>query len=422
MTPASLNPFDYPALIVLMAVLFLIAVRQVGRFRFQIWHIMLLGAIAVLIAGSIGPVAAMKAINPDVMLFLFGMFVVGEALRQSGYLYQLSYRTFGRSKSVDSLILSMLVGIGILSAFLMNDTLAIICTPLMLYFARQHKVNPKLLLLTLAFAVTTGSVLSPIGSPQSLLVAIGGHVPNPFVTFFLFLAAPSMLNLVIAYGALRLFYRDNFQNGGLNHVDEPLDDPKLARLCRVSLVIVGILVAAKIVVVSFHFGFDFSLTYIAVWAAAPILILSPKRFQVLKQIDWSTLVFFAAMFVLMEAVWQTGFFQNLIEDAGLKISSLPMILSASVVVSQFVSNVPFVALFLPVLIHAGSSTVGMMALAAGSTISGNMFILGAASNVIIIQNAEKQGETVTFWEFARIGVPLTIVQIAIYWLWLALVS
>ncbi|HVP07129.1 MAG TPA: SLC13 family permease, partial [Candidatus Acidoferrum sp.] len=137
MTPTTLNPFDYPALIVLMAVLFLIAVRQVGRFRFQIWQVMLLGALAVLIMGSIRPVSALKAINLDVMLFLFGMFVVGEALNQSGYLYQLSYRVFGRSKSVDSLILSMLIGLGVLSAFLMNDTLAIICTPLVLYFARQ---------------------------------------------------------------------------------------------------------------------------------------------------------------------------------------------------------------------------------------------------------------------------------------------
>lgn len=84
-----------------------------------------------------------------------------------------------------------------------------------------------------------------------------------------------------------------------------------------------------------------------------------------------------------------------------------------------ISNVPLVTLYLPLLISSGASTKGMMALVAGSTIAGNLFILGAASNVIIIQNAEKKsGETLTFLEFAKIGVPMTTINILIYWLFL----
>jgi Na+/H+ antiporter NhaD/arsenite permease-like protein len=91
----------------------------------------------------------------------------------------------------------------------------------------------------------------------------------------------------------------------------------------------------------------------------------------------------------------------------------------SVVLSQFLSNVPLVALYLPILTQLGVSVEGMMALAAGSTIAGNLTILGAASNVIIIQNAEKRGGTAfTFLEFVRIGVPLTIINVAVYWLFL----
>jgi Na+/H+ antiporter NhaD/arsenite permease-like protein len=98
-----------------------------------------------------------------------------------------------------------------------------------------------------------------------------------------------------------------------------------------------------------------------------------------------------------------------------------MILVTSVVISQFISNVPFVALFQPMILQAGGSTEQLMALAAGSTIAGNLTILGAASNVIIIQNAEKQGETLTFWEFARVGLPLTILQVAVYSAWLSII-
>jgi Na+/H+ antiporter NhaD/arsenite permease-like protein len=98
-----------------------------------------------------------------------------------------------------------------------------------------------------------------------------------------------------------------------------------------------------------------------------------------------------------------------------------MILGLSVVISQFVSNVPFVALFQPMIMQPGGTPAQLMALAAGSTIAGNLTILGAASNIIIIQNAEKQGETLTFWEFARVGVPLTVIQVAVYWVFLAFV-
>jgi Na+/H+ antiporter NhaD/arsenite permease-like protein len=121
----------------------------------------------------------------------------------------------------------------------------------------------------------------------------------------------------------------------------------------------------------------------------------------------------------MEAVWQTGYFQSLIKDAGVNIAATEMILGISILLSQLISNVPLVALYQPLLHHAGVGTAELMALAAGSTIAGNMFILGAASNVIIIQNAEKKSkETITFLEFARVGVPLTLVNTVVYWVFL----
>ena len=135
--------------------------------------------------------------------------------------------------------------------------------------------------------------------------------------------------------------------------------------------------------------------------------------------DWSTLAFFAAMFILMRAVWNTGFFQGLIVSSGADIAGLGAVMTVSVVLSQLVSNVPLVALYLPVLGHAGAGIRAYMALAAASTIAGNMFILGAASNVIIIQTAEKKsGQTITFLEFARIGVPLTFFNAIIYWIFI----
>jgi Na+/H+ antiporter NhaD/arsenite permease-like protein len=136
------------------------------------------------------------------------------------------------------------------------------------------------------------------------------------------------------------------------------------------------------------------LTYIALISALPILLFSSRRLEVVRKIDWPTLVFFAAMFILMESVWKSGIFQSAMSDSQVGLTSVPAILVISVLLSQLISNVPFVALCLPLM--ANPSVQELMALAAGSTIAGNLFILGAASNVIIIQNAERSGETLTF--------------------------
>ena len=147
------------------------------------------------------------------------------------------------------------------------------------------------------------------------------------------------------------------------------------------------------------------------------MIFSDRRLELIRNIDWPTLIFFADMFVLMESIWKSGIFQQLLTDSNADMTSIPIILALSILLSQFISNVPFVALFQPLIV--GSSIHNLMALAAGSTIAGNLFILGAASNVIIIQNAEKNGETLTFLEFARVGIPLTALSIMIYWIFLA---
>lgn len=404
------------SILVLSVVLLLIAVRQVGKFSLQIWQIMLLGALAVLFTGEISLAQAARAINPDVMIFLAGMFVVGQSMQESGYLFHLSYRIFRGAGNLDQLLLLILFGMGALSALLMNDTLAIIGTPLMIYFARTQGISPKLLLLSLAFAVTTGSAVSPIGNPQNLLIAINGDLTNPFLIFSQYLLAPTVANLLLAYFLLKFFYKNQFKNKQLQICQEQIKDNNLAYLSRISFALLILLIFIKIVTVLIGVGEDIGLTYIAIVSALPILLFSPRRWEIIKKIDWCTLIFFASMFVLMDSVWSSGVFQAFMAKSQADLTSVSTILALSVLLSQLISNVPFVALCQPLLVHP--SARDLMALAAGSTIAGNLFILGAASNVIIIQNAERSGETLTFLEFARVGVPLTVLSVLVYWIFL----
>lgn len=408
-------------LLILALVFVLVALRQFLTFRIQVWQVFLAGAFLSVISGSIPIQDAVRAINPDVMVFLFGMFVVGEALVESGYLYALSFRFFISARATGGLVALILIVFGLFSAVLMNDTLAVIGTPLVLYFAEKDNIPHSLLLLSLCFATTLGSALSPIGNPQNLLIAVGGNVQNPFVTYLKYLAVPTIINLFIAYYVLKFFYRPHFHEKPLSIMAPHPLDKGLARIAKFSLLAVVVLIMAK-VVTSFAFkGFDFKLSWIAVAASLPVIILSPKRFKILKRLDWHTLIFFAGMFVLMEAVWMTGFFQSIIGNYSEGFNSRGFTLVLSAALSQLLSNVPFVAMYLPAALHSGADELTLMALSAGSTAAGNLLILGAASNIIIIQNAEKRaGKTVTFFEFAKAGVPLTVINLFVYWLFFKL--
>jgi Na+/H+ antiporter NhaD/arsenite permease-like protein len=405
--------------IVLFIVFVLTATRKIGEIRLAIWQIMLGAALVVLATGHISPRAAFEAVDWDVILFLLGMFIIGQALEESGYLAAVADRVFSRVRTPDAVIFAVLFSAGALSALLMNDTVAIVGTPVALIIAKKRGINPTALLLTLAFAVTIGSAASPIGNPQNLIIALSGGIDNPFGAFFGSLAAPTIINLLVAYLFIRLFYRGTLTLPPIEDRQErPAVDLGLARASRASLILLCGLIAVKIGALMFGSPYDFPLTAVALVAAVPVL-LSPRRLQIVRNIDWGTLIFFASMFVFMQSVWDSGFIQGLLDRMSLALLSTDMIFLVSILTSQLISNVPLVALYLPVLLSAGATTHQLVALGAGSTIAGNLFILGAASNVIIIQNAERRhGVTVTFWDFARIGVPLTIVNTLVYRLFL----
>jgi len=406
--------------IVLAIVFAMIAIRRIGHNHIKIWQAMTIGAIVVLLLGQISPIDALYSINIDVMIFLFGMFVVGEALQTSGYLNILSFKLFHRARNMDHLVLLILFPIGLVSAILMNDTLAIIGTPVLLSISKRQSISPKLLLMTLAVAVTTGSVMSPIGNPQNLLIASSGMI-TPFITFLQYLFLPSLASMVIAFLVLKVVYRHQFGSEIVpGNFDRAVPNSTQARIAKASLGLIVVLIVVKIFLGITAPWIDMRLSYIALVASLPILFLSSERVKIVKNIDWATLVFFASMFVLMASVWQSGFFQELLVSFNVGITSIPAIMVVGVLFSQLISNVPLVALYLPLLTISGSTIPQLMALAAGSTIAGNMLILGAASNVIIIQNAEKQGETLSFLEFAKVGVPLTILQTLVYLFFLVL--
>ncbi len=412
------------AVLVLFFVLLLIVVRRVGSIHVPMWFSMTLGAAAVLLLGRISVSEAYAAVSWDVILFLFGMFIVGAAVDLSGILKFYAYKHFHRLPSAKSFLFAFIFFAGFLSALLMNDTVAIVFAPFSIWCACRYAVPPKTLLFALAASVTTGCLLSPIGAPQNLLIATAAF-DGSFVPFFIYLLFPSILSLAVLYFYLaRTLPKKEIGGHGSGpdfsscpvpdiHADRPL-----LKLTKISIVFV--LTAVFAGVLFSVAGYSFPLVLIALAGALPLILFSGKRLTLLKKTDWSTLLFFISMFILIESVNMTGFFQNYIpESFG---TSIPVLYSTGLILSQFISNVPYVSLALPLLENISAAPIFYITLLAGSTLAGNLTIFGAASNVIIIQNAEKSGETLTFFEFLKLGLPLVLIQSVIFVGWLLLVS
>lgn len=405
------------AIVVLFFVFVLIAVRQIGDLKLKIWQVMLLGALAVILTGNISFKDAIKSINFEVIIFLFSMFVIGAGLERSGYLAHITYKFFKRAKTVDQLFLYILFIMGLASSILMNDTIAIIGTPVMLLLSKKYEVPAKILLLSLAFAVTIGSVTTPIGNPQNFIIATNVHLGNSFLIFLKYLFIPTIVNLFFSFLILKLFFKKEFRKVKISdHSQRPIKDHQLSFLSKISIYLLLVLIILKVIFSVIKPELDIKLVYITTISCLPILIFSRKRIKILRSVDYPTLIFFASMFILMEAVWRTGFFQKIFFNSKFNVVSLPVIMFSSIILSQFISNVPLVALYLPMIKNL-SDVKTFMILAASSTIAGNLTILGAASNIIIIHTAEtklKQHNIIKFTEFFKVGSILTLINAIVY--------
>ena len=405
-----------PFICLIFVIIFTI-IRKVGNLNIPIWLVMILSAIFCIIFGSISFNEALKAIDFDVIIFLFCMFLIAESFQTSGYLYHVAHKIFSNTESARHLILVLIFFSAAVSGLLMNDTMVIIGTPLVIYFARKHNISSKLLLLTLMYSVTIGSVFSPIGNPQNLLIAINSKMNSPFILFFVYLLPPTIVNLFILYFLMNFVFNKEIHTIPLIHEKEEMEDPSLAKLCRISLFILLIAVLMKILIIFVNPNFNLPLTYIAIAGLIPIIFGLFKRSYLLRKLDWGTLIFFVGMFILMKSIWNTNIIQNFMSKNKIDLSSIPILMTISVIFSQVLSNVPLVALFMPVLKASSANTALYMALAASSTLAGNFLILGAASNVIAIQNAEKLDEKIPTIKFSLIGIPLGIINLLVVYIW-----
>ena len=420
---------NYVSIAIFVTVYLLIALRNLRWFKIPIWTIMLTGAVAMIFSGVIPLQTAYAAINLDVIFFLLGMFSIVAAMDLSGLLEYLTARMVRLSKTPQRALALVLFGMGLLSAFLVNDTLALTATPMMLGLSKQMKIRPGVLLITLALGVTIGSVMTPVGNPQNLLIALSSGIPNPMLDFLYFLVPPTVVGLVVTFLILRFYYRKDLAESEKSFGEIPLPPVRDGRLARLSAWAGGIVVVGFFSVgVARLFGVqgNLNLGTVSLLGATIVYLLSGRRREILASVDWGIVIFFMSLFIVVQGFWDSNALQSLLLylpalNTSEIVVSLGVIILISLIFSQLLSNVPFVAVYIRVMQSAGftgSNVKAWVALAGASTLAGGLSLLGAASNVIILEAAEVRGSGFSSLEFSKIGLLVTIPNILILYLFL----
>ena len=339
------------SILVLAVVLVLVSARGLWRRPPPIWGVLLAGAVAVVLLGQISLHQAVAAIDWHIMGFLFGSFILATHLEHSGVIEKIAARFFYQA-SAPAVLTRLVFFCGLSSALLMNDTLAIVGIPIILNITTRHPTIRPILLLALAYSVTIGSVMSPIGNPQNLLIASSSGIHNPVLTFLLYLAVPTLLSLYGLTWLLRWQFATALKSsqlaahtvtaGDINSLSQTKKLTYFSSSIFLSLIFLMLLSEC----LNFWLPLDFS--GIALLAAAPILLFSPDRRTILRSIDWGTLLFFIGLFVLVKSVWLSGVMQTAIARMS-HIDSVPVIFLIASLGSQIISNVPLVALYVPLL-------------------------------------------------------------------------
>jgi len=395
------------AFVIFLITYFFIGLRQIPRIHIDRPAGALVGAVLMIVTGVLTLDQAFAAIDLHTLLLLMGMMIITVYLRIAGFFELMAGRILSLSKTPFQLLVFVTVSSGILSALFVNDTICLLYTPIIVAMTAQLAVNPVPYLLALAMASNIGGVMTITGNPQNMLIGIYSHIP--YLSFLGALFPVTIIGLAVSILVIRLAYRKDMVDRPFGRtLAMPHYEMNKPLLMKSLAVCAGVLTA-------FSLGYPYSLTAVA-GAVSLMLIGGVRTERVLEGVDWTLLLFFSGLFIVIHGVEVSGLAGTVIGRAGdlTALSPAGRIAGLSVVsavLSNVVSNVPAVMLLKPFVESLGGDRVAWLALAMSSTLAGNFTLIGSVANLIVVQQARKQVE-IGFVEYFRVGALITILTIA----------
>jgi Na+/H+ antiporter NhaD/arsenite permease-like protein len=366
----------------------------------------LLGAVLMVACSVMTPQQAYHAVDYDTLVLLLGMMIISAYLFLAGFFDWAADEILRHAPTPQALLLSLVVVSGSLSALLVNDTMCLMLTPLVVAVMVRGGLPLRPYLLALAMSANLGSVATLVGNPQNMII---GHLSRiPFLRFSASLLPVAAVGLALEYAILRVGFRQELRSAVIQRPDtkpRPLD----RRLLVLAFSVLALVFAG------FVAGLDLSWTALA--GGALLMVLARRdTHEVLKIVDWHLLLFFAALFIVVEGLSSTG----LPDQAFHRMHSLFGTTAAaqawnfgwfSVIGSNVFSNVPFVLVAGKWINNFVQPELMWKVMALSTTLAGNLTLLGSVANIIVVESARRHIQF-GFWDYARFGIPVTVVTTA----------
>ncbi|CAN5496070.1 SLC13 family permease [soil metagenome] len=373
--------------------------------------IALLGLIVLLASGDLTLDAAGRAVDMPTIALLFALMIVSSQFEQSGFYGWVADRITRAARHPRRLLAVLIAATGLLSAVLTNDVVVFALTPLICAGLLRRGLDVRPYLIALAGAANAGSAATLIGNPQNILIGQAGHID--FARYIALALPPTLVALAAVYLAVVVTW-----SGPLT----PRDIPQL----RAEPIIVGRFQTTKgflaiaVLIGLFLSPFPHELGALAV---AGVLLLSRRLSSrdMIGAVDWHLLLLFVCLFGVTAAFARTGIAQDglaALAAHGLAAGRVTVMTALSLFTSNTIGNVPTVVLVLGLMPDLPQGA--LIGLALLSTFAGNLLLTGSLCNIIVAERAQASGATLTFGDFARSGIPMTLVSLTATagWLWI----
>ena len=398
------------ATVVFVATYVIIAIGKLPGYQLDRAGAALLGASFMVGLGVVSLDEAYHAIDFDAITLLLGMMIVVANLRLSGFFRLVSNWAVTRAHHPLLLLFAIVMVSGLFSAFLVNDAICLVMTPLVLDLVARLKRNPVPYLLAVPMASNVGSAATITGNPQNMI--IGSLSRIPYGTFVAALWPVAFVGLLVTTALIALAYRREF----LVRERLPIVASRPTRYHR--------LLAAKAVLVTFGmmvlFFAGLPVAKVAIVGGALLLVTrTVKADKVYREIDWPLLLMFVGLFIVVTGLETTVLTPDLIGKVGrLNLGSAPVLTAITAGLSNLVSNVPAVLVMRPFVDGLSDPQRAWLIVAMASTLAGNLTLVGSVANLIVAQRARAQGVDIDFWTYFKIGAPLTLLTIVFGAWWL----
>ncbi len=366
----------------------------------------IVGAMVLIAAGRISPAAAWAAVDYRVIGLLFGLMTISAAFMVAGFYDWVALKVGHLDVGPEGLLAILIAVSGAMAALLNKDVVAVAMTPIFCSICLERRLNPLPFLLGFCFAANFASATTILGSPQNMIIA--ETLRLSFLGFMAAAAPPAVLGLPVVWGVIVLCYRGRWTLPATRGPAAPALPPP-ATFDRGETIKTGIVTVA--VVAAFIFS-DLPHMLIALMGASVLLI--SRRFassDLLHHVDGDLLLLLFGLFVVNAVLTATGLPEEVLaglRHVGLDLRDPPSMLVIMAVLSTIVGNNPAVMLVAPFVGGAAHPEALGAAIALGTSFSSSAVIFGSLVGIIVAEECRKRGISLSFSEFARAGLPTSI--------------